>query len=187
MRLITAALGLLLAAPSQTFAADLAAWQSGAAESSLEFAAYYEGERLPGVFSRFDVRLETDAAGNVPMSLRVEVAMGSADMNDDEVNAELLGPAFFDVAGFPTAVFNSDEIRAVDNAWLAVGKLNIKGNEQALELPLTWQQDAASALLQGSLTLSRSAWEVGTGEWSGTASLADRVEVQFHVVLAPAP
>lgn len=170
--------GVLIAGPAQ--------WSSVAADSQLTFAAYYEGEELPGRFATFTVRLEVEEATGNPCALFVEVEVGSADMNDREINAEIVEPDWFDARAFPTASYESSHIRPAENGFLASGGLRIKGIEQALELPLDWRQEGRTATLSGSITLSRQAWQVGTGEWSNNASLADRVDVRYRVTLAPA-
>lgn len=173
-----AAPGLLVAEPGQ--------WSSVAADSELGFAAYYEGEELPGRFAAFGVKLETDEITGVPTALLVEVQTGSADMKDREVNAEIVEPEWFDARSFPTASFESRDIRPAESGFLAIGRLRLKGIEQTLEIPLDWRQEGGSATLSGSVTLSRHAWDVGTGEWSNNASLSDRVDVRWRVTLSPA-
>ncbi len=176
---------LALSAPGLLIA-DPGRWSPVAANSELLFAAYYEGEELPGRFAAFGVRLETDEETGVPTALFVEVQTGSADMQDREVNAEIVEPEWFDARSFPTANFESRDIRPAESGFLAIGRLRLKGIEQALEIPLDWRQEGETATLSGSVTLSRQDWEVGTGEWSNNASLSDRVDVRYRVTLAPA-
>ena len=176
---------LSLSAPGLLFS-DTGHWTSVAAGSELEFAAYYEGEELPGHFAAFDVNLETDDETGVPTALLVEVQTGSADMKDREVNAEIVEPEWFDARSFPTARYESRNIRPAESGFLAIGQLRLKGIERSLEIPLDWRQDGETATLSGSVTLSRQAWGVGTGEWSNNASLSDRVDLRYRVTLAPA-
>ena len=127
----------------------------------------------------------TESAGGAPQALIVEVAVGSADMNDPEINEELREPDWFDVGSFPVARFESDEIRRSTEGYVATGLLRIKNIEQALTVPFTWQRNGQRANLSGSLELSRLAWAVGSGEWASDASLEDRVQVAFSVNLLP--
>lgn len=170
--------GLLFADPGQ--------WSSVAAGSELSFAAYYEGEELPGRFAAFGVKLETDEDTGMPTALFVEVQTGSADMKDREVNAEIVEPDWFDAQAFPTANFESRDIRPAESGFLAIGRLRLKGIEQPLEIPLDWRPEGETATLFGWVALSRQAWDVGTGEWSNNASLSDRVDVRWRVTLSPA-
>ena len=165
--------------------ADGLAWRSRASGGELAFSAWYEGEELPGVFEDFEVLVELDELGTGPRTLMVEVEVGSADMKDREINAALSEPDWFDAASFPVAVFTSRDVRPAGSGFLAVGHLRLKGIEKPLEVPLEWRRDGDSASLTGSLTLSRQNWRVGTGEWAGDSSLADRVELSFRVALVP--
>ena len=177
--------GLLLGAPLAARSAPQT-WAMVPAESELGYSAYYEGEELPGRFTAFSVTLESDGATGAPATLVVEVQTASADMNDREINAEIGEAEWFDVAAFPTARFESRDIRPAKAGYLAVGTLRLKGIEHELELLLNWQREDAAAELSGSIRLSRENWRIGTGEWSNDASLSDRVDVRWRVKLVPA-
>lgn len=175
--------GLLLAAAALD-AAESLQWESEPGAGELSWSAYYEGEELPGRFERFDVAMETDPSG-APSSLTVDVETGSADMRDREINAEIGEPEWFDVSAFPTARYESQDIRPVGDGFRAYGRLRLKGVEQALEIPLDWQRDGDAGELSGSIRLSRQDWNIGTGEWSSDASLSDRVDLRWRVRLVP--
>jgi polyisoprenoid-binding protein YceI len=160
-------------------------WVSQAAESKLAFSVWYEGEDLSGSFDDFKVKVLLDEGGSNPVVLEVEVRTGSADMNDREINEELMEPEWFDSASFPLAAFTSSAIQPVASGYLASGQLRLKGITQELDLPLQWERDGDRGRLSGSVVLSRREWQVGTGEWASDASLADRVEVRYEVMLAP--
>jgi polyisoprenoid-binding protein YceI len=177
--------GFLTSAGPSLAGANDAQWLSQATDSELAFSAWYDGKELVGRFAKFDVRVELDAVRNAPRALTVEVEVGTADMKDREINQELAEPDWFDSRSFPVAVFTSREISQSEGGFLAAGVLRLKGIEQAVAIPLTWQRDGDTATLSGSVVVSRSAWRVGAGEWSSDASLADRVEVRYRVVLAP--
>lgn len=183
--LAAAALGAWLLALPLTGLAAPPTWKAVAADSELRFSAYYEGEELPGRFTAFTVTLESSGDTLGPAALVVEVETASADMSDREINAEIGEPEWFDTAAFPVARFESRDIRKSDTGYLAVGRLRLKGVDQALELPLDWRQDGDSAELSGSIRLSRRDWRIGTGEWSSEASLADRVDLRWRVRLVP--
>lgn len=165
--------------------ADGEPWVSLAAESELAFSAWYEGEELTGAFDKFEVRLLLDDDRAGPVAIEVAVNVGSADMNDREINEELLEPEWFDGASFPLATFTSTAMRPGASGYLANGQLRLKGIARDLEIPLDWQRSEDRATLSGSVILSRRAWQVGTGEWASEASLADRVDVRYQVTLVP--
>jgi polyisoprenoid-binding protein YceI len=178
-------LALALLAGMQSGFTDEAQWRSTAAGSELAFSAWWEGTELPGHFADFTTRVQLDETGSGPAALTVEVKVGSADMNDAEINDELTEADWFHATAFPLAVFTSTEIRRAESGYLAAGNLRLKGIENPLEIPLDWQRDGDSATLSGKVTLSRQDWQVGAGEWASNTSLADRVELRYRVVLAP--
>lgn len=179
------ALALLLAAAAPLVAAE-PQWQSRTEDSTLTFSAWYEGEEIPGRFSRFDVLLTTDSTGD-PITLSVTIDAASADMGDDEINQELGEPDWFNAAAFPEARFDANEIQKSGAGYLATGRLRIKGVERSLEVPFSWISDAHRAKLSGSVDLSRRVWQVGVGEWSADTTLADRVRVGFEIELYASP
>ena len=179
-------LALLSIATAGSLAAD-PQWRSAAEGSKLGFSAWYEGEEIPGRFSRLDVSLTTDAASGEPIALTVEIDVTSADMGDDEINRELAEPEWFNSGAFPTARFVADDIRPSDAGYVAAGGLRIKDAERPLEVPFAWQTNGGRGTLTGSAELSRLAWGVGTGEWSSDASLAEKVRVTFEVELFAVP
>jgi polyisoprenoid-binding protein YceI len=171
----------LLLAPGMALATE-GLWVSSAADSELGFSVWYEGEELPGRFEQFETRLELDESGE-PHALTVAVEVASADMNDRQINQELGKPEWFDSAAFPRAVFSSSEIRRAGAGYLATGRLQLKGIDKALEIPLEWRRDGDSATLSGAVVLLRRDWQIGSGEWASDASLADRVELRYRVTL----
>jgi polyisoprenoid-binding protein YceI len=174
---------VLLTGP-QNLPADTLHWRSDGAESELRFIARYDGERLEGRFGRFDVHLVAGADTTTPKSLRVEVDVTTADMNDNDVNEALAGPDWFDQARFPAAVYRCDAISpAGDGEILCRGTLVIKGIEHPLEIPMSWKPEPGKARLTGSVELSRRACRIGTGEWLADDTIADGVTVDFEVTL----
>jgi len=169
---------------AQCALADEVSWVSRPDTSELAFAAWFDGEKLPGKFNAFRARMITGESGD-PAALTVQVELASADMNDREVNAELAEPDWFHTAAFPRAEFSSDRIRPAESGFVAVGHLRLKGIERALEIPLDWQRTGDAATLSGTVLLSRRQWQIGGGEWAEEARLEDRVELRYTVDMAP--
>lgn len=186
MRAHLRAVLVLLVVASPAAAATGLTWQSQADGSELNFSAWYEGEEIPGRFSRFAVQLTTDDSTGEPAALTVEVEVGSADMSDAEINQELAEPDWFDSESFPAARFLGEDIAASADGYVAAGRLQLKGVERSLQVPFAWRREGEQATLSGSVDLSRLAWQVGGGEWASDASLADRVRVSFEIRMVPA-
>jgi len=175
---------LLLVATTGPCQAAEDRWQSITARSELQFIAYYENQPLEGRFGRFIVSLSTDEKSGQPALLRVEVDVTSADMNDREINDELSQADWFDSGTFPQAIFASHSIVQIsEGQFTARGALTLKGIELALDVPFNWQAKENSAEIGGSMQLSRLAWKIGLGEWSGEDIIADTVQLKFKVDL----
>jgi len=157
-------------------------------QSQLQFITRFEGEEAPGLFKRFEAEVITDPETSQPQSIRVKVDVTSASMGSPDLDEGIAGPEWFDFSSHPQATFISDEIEPASGAgYVAQGVLQIKGVEQKLTLAFDWQQQEEKAFLSGEAELSRLAFQIGSGEWSDTTSIADEVLVSFSLSLAEAP
>lgn len=169
--------GFVAAAP-----APAAEWTMDRAASRLEFVARYQGQDVPGVFRRFDVRLTFDPAALADSRLVVTVALVSADMDSGDINEAIAGPDWFHTLQFPQARFSSAAIsRDAAGHYLASGTLELKGVVRRVSVPFTWHAAGASATMQGDLTLKRTDFGIGTGEWASTDAIGADVRVHFVV------
>lgn len=152
--------------------------------SQLRFTSWFEGEAAQGEFGRFEVGVETEPVTGLPESIRVAVDVSSATMGSPELDDGMAEPEWFDFAAFPQASFESEVIQAVSGSeYLAAGKLRIKGVEKAASFSFEWQSHGTTASMSGATELSRLAFNIGSGEWSDTSSIKDKVLVSFEVAL----
>jgi polyisoprenoid-binding protein YceI len=175
-----AAAALLLVSTSAT-ASD---WRMDPAASSLEFAATYEREPAPGRFKQFDTRLRFDPARPQDSELHVTVTLASADMGSAELNEGMREPDWFDMARFPKAEFRARGLRRdAPNRYTARGTLDLKGVKQEIAVPFTWSVTNDKAVMEGELTLKRTLFGVGSGEWATDSPIGLDVKVKFRVAL----
>ena len=158
-------------------------WQSVPTDSQLNYAVTFQGLPIEGRFTQFSVDYSPAE------KLLVKVAVGSADMSDDELNSEIAGVDWFDVSRFDEAVFSSDDLAAVSNSkenFVAEGSLNLKGVSEPVNVPFVWQPDAQNpdrAIMSGQLVLKRSDFSIGIGDWSSGEQIGIDVSVSFTVVM----
>jgi len=170
------------------FPAQAADWRMDAASSRLEFIVSYEKATAPGLFKEFDTRLSFDPDKPAGSTLEVTVNIGSADMKSGDINKAIRMADWFDSARFPKAEFRSMDIRKIDaNRYLARGVLNLKGVQQAVEVPFSWAAARDGASMEGELTVRRSLFGIGRGEWAATDVIGGDVKVRFRVALRRAP
>ena len=154
------------------------------AQSEITFTSTQMGVPVDGRFRRFDATIRLDpkapAAGSVVLTLDT----ASATLGIAETDAELMKPNWFATAAFPQATFRSTAIKALGTGRFEVaGTLAIKGQTQAIVVPVAVAQSGATSVASGSFTLKRLAFRIGEAEWADTSLVANDVTVRFKLTL----
>jgi len=145
---------------------------------SLRFTATNSGAALNGSFANWsgDIAMDPEAPQSAEITIRVDLA--SATLGDATQDNMLRGGDFFDTASFPQAVWRSTAVRRVSgNRYEADGTLSLKGVSRSQRITFTLQGSGNRRSVQGSATIDRNAFSVGTG--SSAEGLAGAVEVSF--------
>ena len=156
-------------------------WQSVLTNSQLNYEVTFQGLPIEGQFKQFSVTYSPAE------QLLVQVAIGSADMSDDELNSEISGGDWFDVGRFAEATFSSKALVVGSNPsqdFIAEGNLTLKGVSEPVDVPFLWRQDAENpdrAIMSGQLILQRSDFSIGIGDWSSGEQIGIDVGVSFVV------
>ncbi|HEX7043892.1 MAG TPA: YceI family protein [Burkholderiales bacterium] len=165
-------------------AAQAAEWRMERAASRLEFQASYEGEPVPGVFREFETRLRFDPARPADGRLEVVVKLASVDFGSAEINDAVRDSEWLDLKRFGEASFVSSRIEpAGPGRYVAHGTLSLKGAKRSVAVPFQWHATGKSANMKGEVTLKRTAFGIGTGEWESGDLIGLDVKVLFDVTL----
>lgn len=149
--------------------------------SEIAFTSRQMGVPVEGRFSDWQAELAFDPATPAKARVALTIATASASFGATETETEVRKPAWFDVAAFPRARFESSTIRAVgERRYEVAGRLTIKGRAQELVVPVQLDGDIAS----GRFAIRRLAFGIGSGDWADTSLVADEVEVRFRLRLA---
>lgn len=176
---------LLLIAAGSAGAAEYNQFQP--AQSTLSFVSKQMGVPIDGRFRRFAASLSFDPARPTTASARLDLDLASIDAGSPEANDEVAGKAWFNVKLFPTATFVSSAVRPLGGERYELsGKLTIKGKSQDVTAPFTFRQNGRSGVFDGSFVLRRLDFAVGDGVWSDVGTVANEVQIKFHIVAAPA-
>ncbi len=138
---------------------------------------------VDGKFGKFvaDVSFVPDHPEKSSATVVVDTA--SYDLGDESFNHEARGRAWFDAASYPNATFRSTGIRAAGAGVFEVtGQLTIKGTSKSVVLPVKYAMQGTTDTYDGVLTIKRSDFKVGTGEWVDTSVVGDDIKVKFHIV-----
>jgi polyisoprenoid-binding protein YceI len=180
MRFIVLGLSLILAG-----AAEAGEWRVVGDASRLGFIGMQDGERFEGRFREFDAAMRFDARDLANSHFDVTVDTGSADTGSRQRDSTLDDAAWFHTQAYPQARFVTETIRRADGeyAYEAVAELTIRGNTRRVVLPFDWTTHNATAQMQGRVTLDRTAFGVGQGEWSQCATVGCEVDVVVDLEL----
>jgi polyisoprenoid-binding protein YceI len=181
-RRAAAAIAIALAVPLALTARDAHA-QIDAAHSTITATSKQMNVPVEGKFTKFSAQLAFDPAKPAAGSAQVDVDMTSYDLGDETYNDEVRGKDWFDAKTFPSATFVSSAIApAGADRFNVTGKLTIKGKSQTVVVPVTVTTQGAAHVFDGALTIRRSQYDVGLGEWKDTSVVADDVVIKFHFV-----
>jgi polyisoprenoid-binding protein YceI len=107
-------------------------WQLDPAHSQVGFAVDYMVGAFRGTFSPVEGQLEVAEDGTAKLSGRTESA--SIKVQDENLEAHLQSPDFFDAERTPELAFEANEIVRADDKVNVYGHLTIRGVEQPVEL-----------------------------------------------------
>ena len=177
---LTVGLAATLAA-ARPMAAELPAWEVDPARSAIVFEFTQLGSPIEGRFTTFDAEIRLDPQ-TPAIDTRVVIDTASLDTGDEDRDKEARGPAFFSVGDHPEAVFEASGLSGENGQFEASGTLTIKGVAQAVALPFTLTVDGGDARAEGTITVDRQDFEIGTGDWATNGAIGDDVTIRVTVV-----
>lgn len=145
---------------------------------SLRFSVDNAGSAMNGSFARWngDIAMDPEAPESAAITIRVEIA--SATLGDATQDEMLRGPDFLAAAANPTAIWRSTSVRRVSgNRYEADGTLSLRGASRPQRIAFTLSGSGNQRQVEGSATIDRNAFGVGTGE--SAAGLAGQVRLTF--------
>lgn len=183
---------ILLAAATALPAAALGSdWDVVHDQSELSFTATQTGSEFDGTFE-FTADMTFDRERPEQSAFDVTVDITSVDTGSRDRDTALADQAWFWFDEHPEAYFRTSRIvHREGNRYEAVADLTIKSITHEVVLPFTWEQDGdtarlegrATAVMRGGLTMDRTRWDVGTGEWSSGDTIGRQVDVHVDLLL----
>jgi polyisoprenoid-binding protein YceI len=167
-------------------------------DSSISFRGKQMGKDFDGKILKFTAQIYFDPAQLEQSKVIAEMDMRFIDANDDERNKNLLGKEWLDVIEFPSARFETHGFKKTgDSAYVADATLTIHGVIQEIEFPFTLEFSAIEkgkdsgkekAVMSGSVTLDRSKFQLGLGDWADPSVIANEIPVEVKVTaISPKP
>lgn len=157
-------------------------------ESTVTFGYKQMGVALDGKFSKFTAQLSFNPARLDKAQAKIAIEVASIDAGSSEANEEVVGKPWFDAKVHPHASFTSTGIKLLGgNRYEATGKLSIKGRTQDVKAPVTFQSTGNKGQFDGEITIKRLDYAIGEGVWSDIDTVANEIQIRFHLVVAAAP
>lgn len=162
-------------------------WILDPVHSSIGFEVAYNGGTFRGSFREAEARFDGD-------SLAGSAKVASVDVKDENLNAHLQTPDFFDAERYPELTFESSEIERAGDAVTVRGGITIRGVERPVELTGTIGEPITDAYGRErfGLTLRTTVDRTDFGvSWnaplpSGGQALADEVTLTSELYFVPA-
>lgn len=163
-------------------------WNIDNNHSNILFKINHFFNEIPGTFHDFggEVVFDPENAGN--SAFDIEIMVASVDTNVQDRDEHLRTDDFFDAQSYPTMHFSSSEVRHVEgNNYVAHGQLRIKDVTREVELPFEFlgvrehlmRDNTLVAGLHGNLTINRTDFGVGVGDFASTAVIGDEVNIEI--------
>lgn len=157
-------------------------------DSEVSFAYAQMGVPLDGKFGKFAAQLAFDPAKLANAQARIDIDVASIDTGSAEANDEVVGKLWFNAKAYPTAGFVATGLKALGGErYEATGKLSIKGRTLEVKAPVTFKASGNRGTFDGSFTIKRLDYAIGEGEWTDVGTVANEIQIKFHLVVSAAP
>jgi cytochrome b561/polyisoprenoid-binding protein YceI len=150
--------------------------------STLGFTAKWSGDAIAGQFTRWTAKISFSPDDLDHSKLDVSVDPASVSTGDSQRDSSLVGDDFFDVKDNPRATYSATTFRKVgEGRYLAIGTFELRGVRKPLQIPFTLAIKGDSAVAKGGVTVSRTDFGIGRGEWAATDQIAAPVAIAFEI------
>jgi cytochrome b561/polyisoprenoid-binding protein YceI len=144
----------------------------------LGFTVTSGSDSYRGSFGDWNGTVRFDPENPESADLRITVRLASATVGDATMDATMQDAEFFASAANPTATWRSTSVRRTGpNRYSASGTLSLKGASRPQSLNFTLSGEGMRRRVEGSASIDRTAFGVGTGE--SAAGLANSVALNF--------
>jgi polyisoprenoid-binding protein YceI len=141
-----------------------------------------------GYFHEFDGRLHLDAENPAASSAQVTIKVASLDTGQEQRDAHLRSPDFFDVENYPDMTFASTEISAQDeDTYRVTGDLTIRDQTHPVTITVTYNGSAKDpfgnlrAGFEGRGVVNRKDWGLtwNAALETGGFMVSDKIRIEF--------
>ena len=155
-------------------------------KSTLTFTSRQMGVPVQGRFPKFTTHIAFDPAKPETAKVDISIDLNAIDAGSKDANDEVVGKQWFNAKMFPVANFTSSAVKALGAGRFEVtGPLTIKAKAIPVTAAFTFKVDGANGIFDGGFTLKRIDYAIGEGPWADVSTVANDIQVNFHVVALP--
>lgn len=157
-------------------------WVVDANESEIEFTGTQLGAEFEGEFETFDATIvfsPDDLAGS---AVEVVIDIASVNTQNADRDSQIVSADWFDAAQWPTAKFVTKSFREIaPGKYEAVADLTIRDVTREVTMPFDLEITGNEAEAEGKVTIKRTDFGVGQGQWIDTTQVGDAVTIKIEI------
>jgi len=155
------------------------------AASSIVFKSNFDGEDFQGRFNAWDAQISFDPKNLAAAKVTATINTGSAKTGDARRDESMPTGQWFDVAKFPKATFTSTSWKDLGGGkYQVAGNLTLHGVTQPVSLPMSIAIAGNTAKANGAVTIDRSKFGVGGGQFRTAETIPFAVQVVIAITAA---
>lgn len=153
-------------------------WAIVSSISKLQFEASLYKAPFTGEFGNFNGTIIFNPDDLSTAKADITIDMAKVATGDTDRDSNIVGTDWFDSEKFPQSRFVSTKFEKADgNNYMAIGDLTIRDKTMPLIIPFTLEIKDNTAHMLGEITLNRTNFGVGQGQWADESTVGHDVRV----------
>jgi len=171
-------------APSEIIdKSDLPVWAVDYQQSFIRFTGDQAGAPFTGEWTQWSASMQFDEQRLAEGLFDVEIQTLQINSGDEERDGYIIGNEFFDAEKFQIARFQANNFTQTEEGkYQSNGQLSIKGLSKAVLFTFSIKREQGKLILEGTSTIDRMSWNIGTGDWTDPTWVGHDVIVEVKVV-----
>lgn len=161
-------------------------WNVDKAHTNIEFTVTHFFTPVTGTFDDYSGEINFNPDNLENSSVTFEIDVKSINTRNQKRDKHLLSDDFFHAEKYPKITFESSKIeKNGNNEYVAHGTLSMRGTEKEVKLPFKqlgttnhpMKKNTVVSAIKAEKTISRTAYDIGVGDWASDAVIGDNVDV----------
>ena len=144
---------------------------------SPDYSVKFSGKGVTGIFKTFSADINFDETKLATSTIVVTIDVASLNTGNAVQNRHSVGADWFDAAKYPKIKFTSTAIEKSTSAYIAKGKMEVKGKVKDVSIPFNFTKTGAAGEFTSTFTIKRSDYGVG----AANNDVSDEIKVEVKV------